>query len=77
MHVSSALVPWVFCLFILKVTKQLLVLKQVKEGRKEQRFSVRVSTTPPSDLNMDSPDPPGSTTWTDPTARSVGGFPPK
>lgn len=36
LHVGSVDV----CRFILKVTEQLLVLKRVKEGRKEKRFSV-------------------------------------
>ncbi len=59
------------CRFVSKMTKQLLVLKRGKEGRKEQRFSVWVCVlTPPSYLNMDSSKPLGSTTWTDPQLRA-------
>lgn len=59
------------CRFVSKMTKQLLVLKRGKEGRKEQRFSVWVCVlTPPSVLNMDSSKPLGSTTWTDPQLRA-------
>lgn len=43
--------------------------KRRQEG--EKILSLRVCLlTPPSDLNMDSSEPPGSTTWTDPQLRA-------